>query len=75
MAQNEKRRIVIASILKPVDDTRMMEKIGMSLQQTGYDVTVVGYPAKSLKVWPGIRVILPAFARLSTGRLKPGGPS
>jgi glycosyltransferase involved in cell wall biosynthesis len=69
--ERKKRRIVIASILKPVDDTRMMEKIGMSLQQAGYDVTVVGYPAKSLKVWPGIRVIsLPAFARLSTGRIK-----
>ncbi|HQQ99044.1 MAG TPA: hypothetical protein PLX35_17350 [Cyclobacteriaceae bacterium] len=72
MAQErKKRRIVIASILKPVDDTRMLEKMGMSLQQAGYDVTVIGYPTKSYKFSQGIRQIsLPAFVRLSTGRIK-----
>lgn len=38
-------RIVIASILKPVDETRMFEKIGNSLVQTGHDVHIIGFPS------------------------------
>lgn len=47
MAQeSQKRRIVLASLLKPVDDTRMTEKIGASLAGTGhYEVSVIGYPS------------------------------
>jgi glycosyltransferase involved in cell wall biosynthesis len=36
-------RIVIASILKPVDDTRMYEKIGSSLCKAGHDVHIIGH--------------------------------
>ncbi|MEK6479532.1 hypothetical protein WJR50_18450 [Catalinimonas sp. 4WD22] len=40
---------VIASILKPVDDTRMYEKIGLSLQQTNrYAVNIIGFESKNL---------------------------
>jgi glycosyltransferase involved in cell wall biosynthesis len=39
----KKRRIVLASVLKPVDDTRMFEKMGGSLAAT-YEVHIVGYP-------------------------------
>jgi glycosyltransferase involved in cell wall biosynthesis len=38
------RRIVIASVLKPVDDTRMFEKFGLSLSKVGHDVHIIGYP-------------------------------
>ncbi len=71
MAQErKKRRIVIASILKPVDDTRMMEKMGMSLQHAGYEVTVIGYPTKQPKVVPGINTVSHTpFSRLSFGRI------
>ncbi len=46
MAQErKKRRIVLASILKPVDDTRMYEKMGCTLWQNGdNEVTVIGFP-------------------------------
>lgn len=40
-------RIVIASILKPVDETRMFEKIGNSLAQAGHDVHIIGFPSTS----------------------------
>lgn len=42
---NKNSRIVIASILKPVDETRMFEKIGSSLAQAGHDVHIIGFPA------------------------------
>jgi glycosyltransferase involved in cell wall biosynthesis len=48
MAEEKKQRIVIASVLKPVDDTRMFEKIGMSLHSTGlYEIHVIGYKGNS----------------------------
>lgn len=41
-----KKRIVIASVLKPVSDTRMTEKIAATLSQdAALDVHVIGYPA------------------------------
>lgn len=64
-----KRKIVIASVLKPVNDTRMAEKIGQSLAAKGqYDVHIVGFPATrhtpDLTIHP-----LPHFRRLSLQRL------
>lgn len=45
---NKLRRIVIASVLKPVDESRMYEKIGVSLAETGqYEVHCIGYPTQS----------------------------
>lgn len=39
------RRIVIASVLKPVDDTRMTEKLGHSFSASGIlDVQILGFP-------------------------------
>lgn len=66
----KKQRIVLASVLKPVDDTRMFEKIGMSLAgNPSYEITIIGYPSRYL---PGNNKInfLPhaAFDRLSLKR-------
>lgn len=64
-------RIVIASILKPVDETRMFEKIGSSLAQVGHDVHIIGFPATSA-AHPTIhfRTVAPhPFKRLSLTRL------
>ncbi|NOT73373.1 MAG: hypothetical protein HOP08_00495 [Cyclobacteriaceae bacterium] len=72
MAQErKKRRIVLASILKPVDDTRMFEKMGVTLAKEGsYDVIIIGYPAAHIPSYNGIRFIpLKTFPRLSFKRL------
>jgi hypothetical protein len=51
---------VLTSILKPVDDTRMFEKFGVSLGQTNkYDVNIIGFAiidavACSLETLPAI---------------------
>jgi glycosyltransferase involved in cell wall biosynthesis len=44
MQEIKKRRIVIASVLKPIDDTRMFEKLGQSLAKF-YEVHILGYTA------------------------------
>jgi glycosyltransferase involved in cell wall biosynthesis len=41
--EREKTRIVLASILKPVDDTRMTGKMGTSLAGAGYSVSIIGF--------------------------------
>jgi glycosyltransferase involved in cell wall biosynthesis len=46
MQEIKKRRIVIASVLKPVDDTRMTEKIAQTLASR-FEVHVVGFPSAS----------------------------
>jgi hypothetical protein len=68
----KKRRIVLASILKPVDDTRMFEKIGASLSKVGdYEIFVIGYPSKadSKSQKSIIQIPLKSFNRISLGRL------
>jgi glycosyltransferase involved in cell wall biosynthesis len=41
-----KKRIVVASVLKPLNDTRMTEKIACSLaNDPAYDVHVIGFPS------------------------------
>jgi hypothetical protein len=48
LATEVKKRIVIASVLKPVTDTRMTEKIAASLAASSqHDVHVFGFPLKS----------------------------
>lgn len=61
----------MASVLKPVDDTRMLEKIGATLASSGeFDVSIIGYPTlgsiahSDIKFYP-----LTAFNRLSLKRL------
>ncbi|MBL3658385.1 glycosyltransferase [Fulvivirga sediminis] len=45
----KKHKLVIGSILKPVDDTRMYEKFGLSLDQTTkYDINIIGFYSKKL---------------------------
>lgn len=46
MQEMKKRRIVIASVLKPVDDTRMFEKLGRTLARVA-EVHIVGFPGKA----------------------------
>ncbi|MCW5912829.1 MAG: glycosyltransferase [Cyclobacteriaceae bacterium] len=66
----KKRRIVLASILKPVDDTRMVEKLGVSLAKFNGQVSVIGYPSTSPSAHDTItRVALKPYMRLSLGRV------
>lgn len=68
----KKRRIVLASILKPVDDTRMFEKIGTSLSKVSdYEIFIIGYPGKgdSKSHQRIIQIPLKSFNRISLGRL------
>jgi hypothetical protein len=69
--ERKKRRIVLASILKPVDDTRMFEKMGATLATSGqYEVSIVGYPSSHQASHPSIRLFpIRPFSRLSLSRL------
>lgn len=53
-----KQNIVIASTLKPLDDTRMFEKMGVSLAGTGaYDIYVMGQGINDIPAYQGIQFI------------------
>lgn len=59
-------------MLKPVDDTRMFEKMGQTLADTGrYEVHIVGFPGRTETRYPGI-VFHPSpyFPRLSLERVR-----
>jgi glycosyltransferase involved in cell wall biosynthesis len=47
MQEIKKRRIVIVSVLKPVDDTRMFEKFALTLAEF-HEVHIIGFPAVRL---------------------------
>ena len=66
----KKRRIVLASVLKPVDDTRMFEKMGTSLAAT-YAVHIVGYPGNAALLEHDSLFVHPLrpFRRISLGRM------
>jgi len=65
----KKTRIVIASLLKPVDDTRMFEKLGQTLSEEA-EVHIIGYPSQLIPYHPNITFhSLRPFNRLSPGRL------
>lgn len=68
---NKKRKIVIASLLKPVDETRMFEKMAVSLDQTNkYAVNIIGFSAKNIPTHPTIAFHpLFNFKRLSLSRM------
>lgn len=70
MQERKKRRIVIASVLKPVDDTRMFEKLAQSLA-TIAEVHVIGYPTSQPPALPSPVVPHPTepFSRISLKRL------
>lgn len=67
----QKTKLVIASILKPVDDTRMYEKFGLSLSQTNkYDINIIGFCSKNNPDATNITFHpLFNFKRLSVARL------
>jgi glycosyltransferase involved in cell wall biosynthesis len=67
----KKQRIVIASVLKPVDDTRMFEKMGVTLSDSGqYDIFIIGRPSRSTPAYANIHFLpLTLFSRISPGRL------
>ncbi|MBR9999617.1 MAG: hypothetical protein KFF73_11635, partial [Cyclobacteriaceae bacterium] len=59
--------VVIASLLKPVDDTRMYEKLGLSLAQTNkYEINIIGFSIKKNIFHTNIRTH-PAFHFSRTG--------
>jgi hypothetical protein len=70
MPEIKKSRIVIASVLKPVNDTRMSEKIAQSLADTRqFELHVIGlqcdaFPVSGITLHPH-----PFFPRLSLTRL------
>jgi glycosyltransferase involved in cell wall biosynthesis len=68
----KKQRIVLASILKPVDDTRMFEKMARSLSKVSdYEIYVIGYPSKTeINQHENITQLpLKSFKRLSISRM------
>jgi hypothetical protein len=70
---NKLRRIVVASVLKPVDETRMFEKFGLSLANQGqFEVHIIGFPAKVFPAKPDQIYFYPIssqpFKRLSWQR-------
>jgi len=69
MQEIKKRRILLASVLKPVNDTRMAAKLGRSLLLE-YDVHVTGFPAAGTTGDDGLHTHpLPFFKRLTLKRL------
>jgi len=67
----KKQSIVIASILKPVDDTRMYEKMGQSLAATGqWQVHIIGFGERMSASEPDLVFhTLGVFPRISLARL------
>lgn len=67
----KKRRLVLASILKPVDDVRMSEKLGATLAKLpASEVIIIGYPAAAPPTNSSvIQMPLSRFKRLSMARL------
>lgn len=65
------KKVVIASVLKPVNDTRMFEKLGMSLATTNhYDVNIIGFNAKPSKSYSNITFHpIFNFKRISISRI------
>jgi len=68
---DEKPKILIASVLKPVTDVRAYHKIGCSLAQTNkYDVNIIGFNSKKVFDEEKIRTHpIYNFKRLSLKRL------
>ncbi len=67
----ERPKLVIASILKPVNDTRMYEKFALSLSQANkYEINIIGFLTKNIPVADNI-FFHPIFhfKRLSVKRL------
>ncbi|MBX7126335.1 MAG: hypothetical protein K1X47_11635 [Cyclobacteriaceae bacterium] len=65
----KKQRIVLASVLKPVDDVRMGAKLARTLQEAGsYEVIVCGFPALGASPLPYQTVVHGPYGRLNWRR-------
>jgi hypothetical protein len=67
-----KSKIVLASVLKPVDDTRMFEKFALGLNMSGnYDIHIIGFmTAKKMQDHPNLHYYpIFNFRRMSISRL------
>jgi len=69
MADSQKSQIVIASVLKPVDDARLFEKIGVSLAEKGHEVHIFGVTTTGAPATPVRQHPFKPFARISLRRL------
>jgi glycosyltransferase involved in cell wall biosynthesis len=70
MPEIKKRQIVIASVLKPVNDIRMSEKIARSLADTGqFEIHVIGVHDETAPVSGITAHSYPPLSRLSFTRL------
>src|SRR5436189_206672 len=71
MQEMKKRAIVIASVLKPVNDTRMFEKMGRSLAKTNqWSVHIIGFGDAHSSDEPNITFQpLGSFGRISLRRI------
>ena len=70
MADPNKSTVVIASVLKPVDDSRMYEKIGLTLAESGgFHVHVIGCASGKSKNDNVTQHPFRSFKRISLGRL------
>ena len=67
----KKTKVVIASVLKPIDDTRMLEKFGLSMAETNkYDINIIGFESKNSFAHDYIHFTpINSFNRLSFSRL------
>ena len=69
MQEIKKRRIVLASVLKPVNDPRMFEKMGQSLSRH-YEVHIIGTKSKTDSSHDNIIFHpLASYTRLSLDRM------
>ena len=71
MRVQDKKRLLLASVLKPVDEPRMCERMGKSLAKHGFEVFIAGFPASSNTSVEGI-TFLPhqKFKRISLSRIE-----
>jgi hypothetical protein len=70
MPEIKKRRIVIASVLKPVNDIRMTEKIARSLSDTRqFELHIIGVNANDLSASGLVYHPHPLFERISLTRI------
>lgn len=54
---SQKPAIIIASVLKPVDDSRMLYKLGFSIRETNkYDLNIIGFSSKKTPKVENIRL-------------------
>ncbi|HTH57997.1 MAG TPA: glycosyltransferase [Cyclobacteriaceae bacterium] len=69
--QDKETRILLASVLKPVDEPRMYERMGKSLAHRGFEVFIAGMPPSSSSTVKGVQ-FLPhlRFKRISLSRIR-----